>query len=173
MMSIRKLGIAASAVAIGGVALAIGLNAATAHAQSTSSISLVSATTTYVSNSFNGTVLGSNEVVLTFSVTCPAEDGAGSAQLGEVLAAADQGGNGSGFSTEFRCTGSPQLVQVTATASISTSVEGGYAAGQAFIGGTLDLLGQGIITGGTAQNVVGDVATTAGTQTITEGAAAS
>jgi len=47
MMSIRKLGIAASAVAIGGAALAEGLSAGTAHGQSAYSISLVSATTTY------------------------------------------------------------------------------------------------------------------------------
>jgi len=172
MISIRRLGIAASAVAIGGATLAVGLNAATAHAQATSSISFVSATTTYQSNSFNGTTLGSDQVVLTFSVTCPAESASGYAQLAYVLAAADQGGNGSG-EYEFRCTGSPQTVQVTATAAISTSVQGGYAAGPAFIGGTLDLAIPEFSDAETSQDVQGDVAATAGMQTITEGTAAS
>jgi fumarate hydratase class II len=75
MKSIRKLGLAASAVAIGGAALGVGLSAGTAHAQSASSISFVSATTTYSSNSFAGTALGSDQAVLTFSVTCPAVPG--------------------------------------------------------------------------------------------------
>jgi hypothetical protein len=172
MMSIRKLGITASAVALGGAALAVGLNAATAHAQPTSSISFVSATTTYQSNGFLGTDLGSDHVVLTFSVTCPAESASGYAQQADVVAAADQGGNGGGEGG-LHCTGSPQTVQVTATASIGTSTAGGYAAGPAFISGTLDLVAPENVNGETGQDVVGDVAATAGTQTITEGVAAS
>ncbi|HXL92703.1 MAG TPA: hypothetical protein VN969_27540 [Streptosporangiaceae bacterium] len=172
MRSIRKLGIVASVVAIGGAALAMGLNAATAHAQPTSSITFVSATTYYSDTSFEGAVLGSDQVVLTFSVTCPAESASGFAQQAEVVAAADQGGNGGG-SAGVHCTGSPQTVQVTATASISTYTEGGYAAGPAFIGGTLDLIAPAYANSETSQDVDGDVATTAGMQTITEGAAAS
>jgi hypothetical protein len=161
-----------SAVAIGGAALAVGLNAATAHAQPTSSISFVSAITTYQSNSFIGTTLGSDQVVLTFSVTCPAESASGYAQQAVVVAAADQGGNGAGEGG-LHCTGSAQTVQVTATASAGTDEEGGYAAGQAFIGGTLDLDIPEFTDAETSQDVQGDVAATAGMQTITEGTAAS
>jgi hypothetical protein len=168
MMSIRKLGVAVSAVAIGGAALAVGLSAGTAHAQSADSISLISATTTYSDPTAfpTGTQLGSDQVHLTFSVTCPAVSQDGQNQRGEVYASADQGGNGSGTSAGFACTGSAQTVQVTVTSSGAA-----YAAGQAFVGGTLYLNGPTFISSTTGQAVWGAVAGTGGIVSITEGTA--
>jgi hypothetical protein len=178
MMSIRKLGLAASAVAIGGIALGVGLSAGTAHAQSAYSISFVSATTTYSASGLTGVDMGTDQALLTFSVTCPAQDAAGYAQVAQVDAAADQGGNGGGENGNIRCTGSPQTVEVTATAVVSTYAQyvssyetGEYAAGPAFVGGTLIMDSLSFVTSATAQNVVGAVASTAGTETITEGTA--
>lgn len=81
-----------------------------------------------------------------------------------MIAAADQGGNGSGSSSLVRCTGSAQTVQVTA----GTNGDG-YAAGQAFVSGTLYLSGPSYLSATTGEAVWGDVASTGGIVTITEG----
>jgi hypothetical protein len=166
MPGIRKLAVVAAAVAIGGAALGVGLSAGTAHAQSSYSISFVSATTTYSDPTAfpTGTELGSDLVYLTFSVTCPAVSGDGANQVGEVYATADQGGNGSGTSGEFQCTGNPQTVQVTAGSNGDA-----FAAGQAFVGGTLYLAGPTTISSTSGEAVWGDVASTAGIESVTEG----
>lgn len=168
MLSIRKLGIVASAVAIGSAALAVGLSAGTVHAQSAYSISLVSATTTYSDPTAfpTGIQLGSDQVYLTFSVTCPAVSQDGLNQSGAVYASADQGGNGSGTSARFACTGSAQTVQVTITSSGAE-----YAAGQASVGGTLYLYGPTFVSSTTGQAVWGAVAGTGGIVSITQGTA--
>lgn len=71
-------------------------------------------------------------------------------------------------------------MQITATAVVSyaesgasTYETGAYAAGPAFISGTLDLTAPEYTNAETSQDVVGAVATTAGMQMIAEGAAAS
>ena len=71
---------------------------------------------------------GGRQARLAFSVTCPLD------QRGDVLASADQGGNGTGSSTTVTCTGSAQTVQVQA----GTSGDG-YGTGPAYIGGALYL----------------------------------
>ena len=124
MIAVRKLGIVISAAAIGGAALAGALWAGTAHAQSNASISITSAT---LGTSFNNQ-LGSEQAVLTFSVTCPAND------TGYIYVTTSQGGTGTGHSQPmFACTGSAQSESVTAS---STTY---YAVGQVYVGAALDV----------------------------------
>lgn len=124
MIVIRKLGIVVSAAAIGGAALTGALLAGTAQAQSSDSISVTSATL----GAPVGNELGSEEAVLTFSVTCPAGDG------GIINVTTSQGGTGTGHDSEFACTGSAQSVTVDATSSSD------YGAGQVFVGASLDVV---------------------------------
>lgn len=133
------------------------------------SISLVSATTTYSDPTAfpTGTQLGSDQVHLIFSVTCPAVSQDGLNQSGEVYASVDQGGNESGTSGEFVCTGSAQTVQITAGSGSGLE----YATGQAFVGGTLYLNGPTFISSETGQAVWSAVAVTGGIVSITEGSA--
>jgi len=123
MIGIRKLGIVISAAAIGGAALTGALWAGTAHAQSNASISITSAA---LGTRFNN-LLGSEEAVVTFSVTCPAND------LGIIDVTASQGGTGTGHTNDFACTGSAQSVSVGASSTIY------YAAGQVYVGAALDI----------------------------------
>jgi hypothetical protein len=124
MIGVRKLGIVISAAAIGGAALTGALWAGTAHAQSTASISVTSAA---LGTSLNNQ-LGSEQAVLTFSVTCPAGD------TGYIDATASQGGTGTGHSgSDFACTGSAQSVSVTTSSTIY------YAVGQVYVGASLDI----------------------------------
>lgn len=124
MIGIRKLGIVISAAAIGGAALTGALWATTAHAQSNASLSLTSAA---LGTSMNN-LLGSEQAVLTFSVTCPAND------TGIIEVTTSQGGTGTGHSQpEFTCTGSAQSESVTANSTTD------YATGQVYVGAALDL----------------------------------
>lgn len=124
MIGIRKLGIVISAAAIGGAALTGALWAGTAHAQSNASLSITSAT---LGSSFNNQ-LGSAQAVVTFSVTCPAND------TGVIDMTTSQGGTGSGHSQpEFTCTGSAQSESVTASSTTD------YATGQVYVGAALDI----------------------------------
>jgi hypothetical protein len=143
MIGIRKLGVVVSAAAIGGAALTGALWAGTAHAQSTASISLTSAA---LGTSLNNQ-LGSEEAELTFSVTCPAND------TGYIYATTSQGGTGSGHTqNDFACTGSAQSVSVTATSTTD------YAAGQVYVGASLDI--------GPTSSSTGPYGMAAGTATI-------
>jgi hypothetical protein len=124
----RKLGIVGSAVAIGGTALAGVLWVGTAHAQSTDSISVTSAALGPSINSQAGQ-MSSEQAVLTFSVTCPANDG------GYIDLTTSQGGtNTSDANKELTCTGSAQSVSVTISGSND------YAPGQVFVGASLDVV---------------------------------
>jgi hypothetical protein len=124
MIGIRKLGIAISAAVIGGAGLTGVLWSGTAHAQSADSISV---TSVVLGTSINQ--LGSPEAVVTFSVTCPANDG------GVIDLTTSQGGTGSGDTSVFACTGSAQSVSVTANYD---STE--YGVGQVFVGAALDVV---------------------------------
>lgn len=128
MIRNRKLGIVGSAVAVGVTVLAGALWAGTAHAQSTDSISVASAALGPAVNTQPGQV-SSEQAVLTFSVTCQANDG------GYINVTTSQGGTiTEDGSTEFTCTGSAQ--------SVSETVSGGsdYAPGEVFVGASLDVV---------------------------------
>jgi hypothetical protein len=132
MIGIRKLGIVISAAAIAGAGLARALWASTAHAQSNASISITSAV---LGTSLNNQ-LGSEQAVLTFSVTCPAND------TGYIDVTTSQGGTGTGHTqNSFACTGSAQSEPVTADSTTS------YATGQLYVGAALDIGPTGSSTG--------------------------
>jgi hypothetical protein len=100
----------------------------TAHAQSTDSISVTSAALGPAINSQPGQ-LSSDEAVLTFSVTCSANDG------GYIYVTTSQGGTNTDDSNkEFTCTGSAQSVSVIDTGSTD------YGPGQVFVGASLDVV---------------------------------
>lgn len=116
----RKLTAAISAVTVGGAALAVSLVTGTAHAATTSSISITSATYTGGNNGQTAT--------LAVSVVCPVGDTLG------VQAQVTEAGTGTGHSSTLTCSGIAQ--------SVNVPVMGGtlaFAPGQVLAGVTLDV----------------------------------
>jgi hypothetical protein len=126
----RALGVFAVATAIGGAALGVAVTGGTAHAQTTSALSLVSATDTVTTNSDGNQT--AEPTTLTFSVTCPTGyDETVDATLTQgSTVTADQS-----FSDKTSvCTGNPQTVTITTESGTAVT-----APGQALVGATLTL----------------------------------
>jgi hypothetical protein len=120
-IGIRKIGLIASAVAIGGTGAGLALGSTPAHAQAAASFSVASAALDSFGNAN-----------VSFSVTCAVKD------AGTIRATVSQATAQSSFSNVFTCTGSPQTVVVQA------SISGGFAPGQVLVGASLDVQPAGI-----------------------------
>jgi len=136
MMEKKKLSmIVAAAVVATGTAIGIaGLTGGTAHAQSSSSIT--------ITGMAQGGTAGNPEPEVLVSITCPAGD------FAEVNATATQGGFFAGHSSSITCTGNPQNETLFVVASAS---QGGFIfAGPVLAGAALDVGGPSLSVGTTA-----------------------
>ena len=139
MMEKKKISmmVAAAVVATGTAIGIIGLAGGTAHAQSSSSIT--------ITGMAQGGTAGSPEPEVLVSFTCPAGD------FASVNATAAQGGFFTGHTGgSITCTGNPQNETIALTA---TSTGGFIFAGPASAGAALDVSGQASLSVGTTATV--------------------
>lgn len=139
MMEKKKLAMmAAAAVVATGTAIGIiGLTGSTAHAQSSSTIT--------ITGMAQGGTAGNPQPEVLVSITCPAGD------FAQVNATATQGGFFSGHSSSINCTGNPQNETIFVVAPVST---GGFIfAGPASAGAAMDVAGSASLSVGTTATV--------------------
>ena len=139
MVEKKKLSVmvAAAVVAAGTAIGIIGLAGGTAHAQSSSSIT--------ITGMAQGGTNGNPQPEVLVSVTCPAGD------FAEVNATAMQGGFFTGHSSPITCTGNPQNETISVVAVANT---GGFIfAGPASAGAAMDVGGLASLSVGTTATV--------------------
>lgn len=138
MMEKKKLAmmVATAVVATGTAIGIIGLTGSTAHAQSSSSIT--------ITGMAQGGTVGNPQPEVLVSITCPAGD------FASVNATATQGGFFAGHSSSIACTGNPQ----NETIFVVASTAGGFIfAGPASAGAAMDVAGTASLSVGTTATV--------------------